>query len=75
LRVFRENPKEAFRLLGRDARSFAEQIINEELSEALLSPQERELRDYKRKVETYEGERRHAQKQYEEQQMEAEIQR
>lgn len=75
LRVFRENPKEAFRLLGRDARQFAEQVINEELSEALLSPQEKELRDYKRKVERYEGERRTAQEQYEREQMESDIAR
>lgn len=75
LRVFRDNPKEAFRLLGRDARKFAEDIINEELSEALLSPRDKELRDYKRKVEQYEGERRTAQEQYEKEQMENEIQR
>lgn len=73
LRIFKDNPKEAFKLLGRDARQFAEQIINEELSEALLSPQERELRDYKRKVESYESERRQAQEQYEREVMEAEI--
>lgn len=75
LRIFKENPREAFRLLGSDARQFAEQVINEELQEALLSPQERELRDYKRKVEEYESQRRQAQEEYEKQQMEAEIAR
>jgi len=75
LRIFKENPREAFRLLGSDARQFAEQVINEELSEALLSPQERELRDYKRKVEAYETQSRQAKEQYEREQMEAEIAR
>ena len=75
LRIFKDNPREAFKLLGRDARQFAEQIINDELQEAMLSPQERELRDYKRKVEEYEGQRRQAQEEYERQQMEAELAR
>ena len=75
LRIFKENPKEAFKILGRDARQFAEQIINDELQEAMLSPQERELRDYKNKVQSYESERRQAQEQYEKEQMEADINR
>lgn len=75
LRMFRENPKEAFKLLGRDARQFAEQVINDELQEAMLSPQERELRDYKRKVEEYESQSRRAKEQYEREQMEADIAR
>lgn len=75
LRIFKENPREAFRLLGSDARQFAEQVINDELQEALLSPQERELRDYKRKVEEYESQSRQAKEQYEREQMEAEIAR
>jgi len=75
LRIFKENPKEAFKLLGRDARQFAEQVINDELQEAMLSPQERELREYKNKVQAYETERRNAQEQYEREQMEADINR
>lgn len=75
LQIFRDNPKEAFKLLGKDARQFAEQIINDELNEAMLSPQERELRDYKRKVEEYESQSRRAKEQYEREQMEAEIAR
>ena len=73
LKLFKQNPKEAFKLLGHDARKFAENIINEELQEAMLSPQDRELRDYKRKVEEFESERRTAQEQYEKEQMESEI--
>jgi hypothetical protein len=73
LKIFKDDPKQAFKLLGKDARAFAEQIINDELSDALLSPQERELRDYKAKVETYESERRTAQEEYEKEQMEADV--
>jgi hypothetical protein len=73
LRIFKENPKEAFKMLGSDARKFAEQIINDELSEALLSPQERELRDYKSKVDKYESESRNAKEQYEREQLESSI--
>lgn len=75
LRVFKDNPREAFKLLGKDARQFAEQIINDDLSEALLSPEQKELRDYKRKVETYETESRTAREQYEKEQMDQEINR
>lgn len=75
LRLFKDNPKEAFKLLGRDARSFAEDIINEELSEALLSPQERELRDYKRQLEQYQNQEKQARAEYEQQQMQQEMAR
>ncbi len=75
LRLFKESPREAFKLLGRDARQFAEQIINEELSEALLSPQERELRDYKRELEKYQMSEKQAREQYEKEQMDMEMAR
>ena len=75
LRIFKENPREAFKLLGTDARKFAEQVINDELNEAMLSPQERELRDYKRRVEQYEAESRRAKEEYERQQLEQDIAR
>ena len=75
LRLFKESPKEAFKLLGRDARQFAEQVINEELQEALLSPQERELREYKRELEKYQQSEKQAREQYEKEQMEAEMAR
>ena len=75
LRLFKDSPREAFKLLGRDARQFAEQIINEELSEALLSPQERELRDYKRQLEQYQGKEKQARAEYEAQQQEQEMAR
>jgi len=75
LRLFREQPREAFKMLGKDARKFAEQIINEELSEALLSPQERELRDYKRQLEQYQSQEKRAREEYEKQQMDTEMAR
>lgn len=75
LRLFKESPREAFKLLGRDARQFAEQVINEELQEALLSPQERELREYKKQLENYQRQEKEAREQYEREQMEAEMAR
>lgn len=75
LRIFKENPREAFKLLGQDARKFAEQVISDELNEAMLTPQQKELRDYKRKVEAYESESRRAKEEYERQQLEADIAR
>lgn len=75
LRIFKDNPKEAFKLLGRDARAFAEQVINDELNEALLTPEQRELRDYKAKVQAYEAEQRSIKEQYEKEQMDAQLAR
>lgn len=73
LRTFKENPAEAFRLLGLDPRKFSEDIINNELAEALMSPQEKELRDYKNRAEKYEGAQRRAQQEYEAQQAEQQM--
>ena len=73
IRLFRENPKEAFRILGGDARKFAENLINEELQDAMLSPQEKELRQYKSQVEQYETQRRQAQEQYDQQMLQQQI--
>jgi hypothetical protein len=75
IRMFKENPREAFKALGQDARKFAESVIQDELSEAMLSPEQKELRDYKRKVEKYESESRLAKETYDKEQMESEIAR
>lgn len=75
LRMFKNDPKTAFSKLGLNAKQFAEQIINEELEEALLDPKDRELRDYKRRAEASENERRQAQEAYEKEQMELELNR
>lgn len=75
LRIFKSNPKEAFSKLGLDAKQFAEQLINEELEEALMDPKDRELRKYRTQVEQYEAQRRAAQEAYEKEQMESEIAR
>ena len=75
LRMFKENPKQAFQMLGTDARKFAEDLINDELREAMLSPEQRELKQYKSQVAQFESERRTAQEQYEREQMENEINR
>ena len=75
IKLLKENPKAAMEQLGLSPRQFAEMIINEELSDAMLSPEQKELRSYKQKVEQFENERRQAQQTYEQQQMEAEINR
>jgi len=75
LRIFKESPREAFKYLGKDAREFAEQIIQEELNEALLSPQEKELRDYKKQLEKYQTDEKLAREQFEKEQMDAEMAR
>jgi predicted RNase H-related nuclease YkuK (DUF458 family) len=73
LRLLNENPREVFKLLGMDYNKFAEDIINENLQESLLTEQERELRDYKRKVEQYEVEKQRLEREYREQVQQQEI--
>jgi hypothetical protein len=75
LRTFKENPREAFRLLGQDARAFAESVIQDELSEAMLTPEERQLRDYKRELEKYQLSEKQAREQYEQEQQQLEMDR
>jgi hypothetical protein len=75
LQLFQENPKEVFRLLGKDARQFAESIINEELQESLLSPEQKENRRIKQQLEQYQIQERLAREQYEREQQEAELAR
>lgn len=48
LSIFKTNPKEAFAKLGVDAKAFAEQVLQEEMEEAVLTPEQKELRDLKR---------------------------
>ena len=67
LKMFKENPKEAFRILGSDARAFAEQVINDELEEAMMSPEQKQLKDYKRELEKYQSSEKQAKEEYEKQ--------
>jgi hypothetical protein len=71
--LFKNNPKEAFRLLGGNARQFAEQIINEELQDAMLSPEQKELRHYRKQVEQHETNRRQSEEQEQQREMQAQI--
>jgi len=75
LRIMKENPEQAFKKLGLDPRQFAQQIIDRELEEAMLTPEQRELRDYKQRVAAYENERRRAEEEYRNQQMQQAIAR
>jgi hypothetical protein len=68
LRMFKENPKEAFKIMGADARAFAEMVINDELAESMLSPEQKQLRDYKRELEQYQSNDKQAKEEYEKQQ-------
>ena len=52
LNLFKTDPKQAFSKLGVDAKSFAEQVLREEMEEAVLTPEQKELRDLKRFKET-----------------------
>jgi hypothetical protein len=61
LKMFKENPREAFKILGTDYKKFAEDIINEEFQQALLSPEQKELQEYKRQVQEYRKEQEQAQ--------------
>jgi hypothetical protein len=68
LRMFKENPKEAFKALGKDAREFAESIINDELNEAMLTDEQKQMRDYKRELEKYQSNEKLAREEYEKEQ-------
>lgn len=70
LRMIKENPKTAFQRLGLDPRQFAENLINEELQEAMLDPREKELREYKRQLEQYQNAEKAQREQYEREQLE-----
>lgn len=73
LRILKNNPREAFNKLGLNAREFAESLIREQLEESLMDPKDKELRDYKKKVESFESERRTAQEAYEKQREDEEL--
>ena len=75
LRIFKENPKEAFKLLGKDARQFAEDVINEQLRDAMLTPEQRELRDYRAQAKARQAEEHAATERYQQEQMQTEINR
>lgn len=75
LRMFKENPRQAMTRLGIDVRQLAESVIQDELSEAMLSPEQKELRQYKRQLEEYQSQEKSAKEQYEKQQQEQEMAR
>jgi len=75
LRMFKENPRQAMGRLGIDVRQLAESVIQDELSEAMLSPEQKELRQYKKQLEEYQNNEKSAREQYEAQQQEQEMAR
>jgi len=75
LKILKEDPAYAMKQLGLNPRQFAEMVINEELQEALLSPQEKELRTYKQQLEQYQRAEREARETYEREQRETEMNR
>lgn len=54
LQFAKSNPIEFFRATGLNAKSFAEQVLLQELEESMLSPEEKELRDLKQWKSNYE---------------------
>lgn len=48
LKIFKENPREAFNKLGVDAYKFAESLLSERLEETMLSPEEKEFKRLKK---------------------------
>ena len=44
LKIFKENPKEAFNRLGVDAKAFAEQILSEHMEDAMLTDDQKEMK-------------------------------
>jgi len=75
LRMFKENPRQAMSRLGIDVRQLAESVIQDELSEAMLSPEQKELRQYKKQLEQYQMSEKQAREEYESQQQQAEMAR
>lgn len=75
LRLFKESPRQAMQQLGLDVRKLAEEVIQDELKEAMLSPQEKELRKYKTELERYQTSEKQARAEYEQRQEEAEMAR
>lgn len=75
LRMFKENPRHAMQQLGLDVRKLAEDVIQDELKEAMLSPQEKELRNYKNELERYQNNEKRARQEYEQQVQEQEMAR
>jgi len=61
--------------LGLDVRKLAEDVIQDELREAMLSPQEKEIRNYKNELARYQQSEKQAREQYEAQQQEYEMAR
>jgi antitoxin component of RelBE/YafQ-DinJ toxin-antitoxin module len=51
LKLFKENPKKAFEKLGINAKDFAEMVLNEHMENEMLSPEQRQLRDYKAQLD------------------------
>jgi primosomal protein N' len=47
LKVFKENPKEAFKRLGVDAKAFAEAVLSEHMEDSMLTDDQREMRRLK----------------------------
>jgi len=75
LRMFKENPRSAMQRMGIDVRNLAEEVIQEELREARLTPEQREMQKYKAELERYQLSEKQAREQYEAEQQEAEMAR
>ncbi len=73
IRVWQNDPKQIFKKLNIDPRAFAEQLINEELEDALMDPRDKKLRDYEREHTQRSEAERTQREQYEAQQEQAKV--
>lgn len=73
LQLFKSNPREAMKALGLDAKQFAEQVINHELQESILTPEQKELRHYREQVAAYEKQQAELKAQQEQESMQQQL--
>lgn len=75
IRLAQTDQRQFFKQLGIDPRQVAEKLIQEELSEAMLSPQEKEMRKIRQQLEHYQNSEKQAREEYEREVHEREVMR
>ena len=67
LQLMRNNPREALQRLGIDLNKFSNDYINEQLQEAMLTPEQKKARDMERELQQWRQLQKQAQEQLEQQ--------
>ena len=60
LKLFKEDPRKAFAKLGVNEKEWAERILNEQMQDDMLTPDQKQMRDYKRQLDQIAEEKRAA---------------